>query len=442
MMPSDTIFALSSGRSRSGVAVIRMSGPQSKTALLRLAGSIPAPRRARLARLKGAAGEVIDQALVLHFEGPGTATGEDMAEFHVHGSVAVVERLLNELSSIDGCRLALPGEFTRRGFENGKFDLVEVEGLADLLAAETEAQRRLAMKQFMGEASSVYDSWRALLVDAQATVEAAIDFPDEHGVSGAAEAALRNRVAVLRDELARAAAKAEAASAVRRGLSVVFAGAPNSGKSSLVNALVGREMSLVSPVAGTTRDVVSEALVIAGVAVRIADTAGLREKTSDEIERMGMARTSAEISAADIVVWLSSAADDEAEAVSPPRAPDISVLSKVDLATSPSGSTRNGMLAVSVRSGEGIDQLRETLGAVVQQRLAAAGDGTMVRARHADAVRKAIDHLDAALGEIPGNLEIAAENMRKAGQALAGITGAVGAEDWLGRIYAEFCIGK
>jgi tRNA modification GTPase len=444
MIPSqtipDTIFALSSGRGRSGVAVVRMSGPQSRTALQRLAGVIPEKREATLVWLKGPTGDIIDQALALFFEGPGSATGEDMAEFHVHGSITVIERVLQELAHIDGCRMAKPGEFTRRAFEKGKLDLVEVEGLADLVSSETEAQRKLAMKQFMGEASAVYESWRARLVDAQATIEAAIDFPDEHGVSEQAEKALRGRISALRFELSEAAKKAETASAVRRGLSVVIAGAPNSGKSSLVNALVGREMSIVSPVAGTTRDVVSERLVIEGVPVRIADTAGLRESTSDEIERMGMARTAAEISGADLLVWLRSVGDDAG--AEPPRKPDIDVRSKCDLAANDPSRSRNDFLDVSARTEEGLGAFRDALGKLVQERLSQAQDGTMVRARHADAVRKAIGHLDAALAEPVTKLEIIAENMRKAGLALAGITGAVGAEDWLGRIYAEFCIGK
>lgn len=420
--------------------MIRMSGPQSRVALFKLSGLQPLPRRATLVRLKGSTGEVIDQALVLLFEGPVSATGEDMAEFHTHGSAAVIERVLLELAQIDGCRMAEPGEFTRRAFEKGKFDLVEIEGLADLISSETEAQRKLAIKQFMGEASAVYESWRARLLDAQATVEAAIDFPDEHGVSEQAEKALRTRIGALRSELVEAAKKAEMASAVRRGLSVVIAGGPNSGKSSLVNALVGREMSIVSPVAGTTRDVVSEALVIEGVPVRIADTAGLRESTSDEIERMGMARTTSEISGADILVWLRSVDGDED--VEPPRKPDIDVRSKCDLTANHPIRERNDSLNVSARTGEGLGAFREALGRLVQERLSQVQDGTMVRARHADAVRKAIGHLDAALAEPMANLEIVAENMRKAGLTLAGITGAVGAEDWLGRIYAEFCIGK
>jgi tRNA modification GTPase len=440
MMPPDTIFALSSGHGRSGVAVIRMSGPKSKTAILRLVGKQPEPRKATVARLRGTAEDIIDHGLVLFFEAPASATGEDMAEFHVHGSAAVVDRLLLDLSAIEGCRMALPGEFTRRAFENGKLDLVEVEGLADLLASETEAQRKLAIKQFMGEASSVYESWRRRLLDAQATIEAAIDFPDEHGVAGAAEKVLRERIAALRVELADALRKAEMASAVRRGLSVVVAGAPNSGKSSLVNVLVGREMSIVSAIAGTTRDVVSEALIIAGVPVRIADTAGLRSETSDEIERMGMARTASEISGADILVWLNSVTS-EAD-IEPPRPPEISVRSKCDLLAPLPIRPRNDSCFVSAKTGEGVERLREELGILVQHRLATAEDGTMVRARHAEAVRKATVFLDAAMAEPLTNLEIAAENMRKAGLALAGITGAVGAEDWLGRIYAEFCIGK
>jgi tRNA modification GTPase len=440
MIPSDTIFALSSGRGRSGVAVIRVTGPQSRTALRELSGLVPEPRRVRLSLLQGSGGEPIDQALVLYIQGPASATGEDMAEFHVHGSTAVVERLLFELSRVPGCRAAQPGEFTRRAFENEKLDLVEMEGLADLLNSETEVQRKLAMKQFMGEASAIYEGWRLRLIEAQATIEAAIDFPDEHGVAGDAERALRQRIVALRSDLQGALEKAAAATAVRRGLTIVVAGPPNSGKSSLVNALIGRDVSIVSPVAGTTRDVVSETLIVAGVPVRVADTAGLRAEAADDIEREGMARTATEVAGADVLVWVQSVADREAS--TPPRRPEVQVLSKHDLRPTDPIRNRNNFIAVSAKTGTGISDLRGRLEELVAERLSSSRDGTMVRVRHAEAVAMAVTLLDLALAELTGNLEIAAENMRKAGKALAGITGAVGAEDWLGRIYAEFCIGK
>ena len=440
MMPSDTIFALSSGRGRSGVAVIRVSGPEARLVFSTLAGDLPDPRKAVLRKIQSRSGEIIDVGLALWFQGPHSATGEDLAEFHLHGSPAATERLLRELSDLDGCRAARAGEFSRRAFENQKMDVVELEGLADLLAAESESQRRLAMKQFTGEASSVYEAWRTSLVDALAYVEASIDFTDEHGVEAEAIAHLRPRLSELRAELMGAMARAKSASALRRGLSVVIAGAPNSGKSSLVNALTGRNVSIVSPVSGTTRDVVSESLMIEGVTVRIADTAGLRRDTDDAIERLGMERSHAEIGEADILVWLEAA--DAAEQVEPVRTPDLTIWSKSDLGDENLIRRRNDWLPVSVKMEKGLEELHARLAQLVRHRTGAAADGTMVRVRHAAAVRLALQHIDLALGAEHGNLEIVAEDMRKAAAALAQITGRVDVEDWLGRIYAEFCIGK
>lgn len=440
MMASDSIFALSSGRGRSGVAVVRLSGPASRHALAGLVGDLPLARTATLRRIRGHDGEIIDQALVLWFPKPNSATGEDVAEFHIHGNPVIAERLMAELGALDGCRPAVAGEFSRRAFEHGKMDLVELEGLADLLAAESEVQRRLAMKQFMGEASAAYEGWRTAVVESLAFVEASIDFADEEGVAELAVQKVRGVLGSLRAELGRALAGADGASAVRRGLSVIIAGAPNSGKSTLMNALVGRDVAIVSPHAGTTRDVVSEPLMVEGLTVRLADTAGLRAFTTDEIERLGMERSRAEIGAADVLVWL-EAADGDAE-VLPPRAPDILVLSKADLAPPDLIRSRKDHLAICGISRDGLNLLRDRLGAVVAQRIAMAGDGTMVRQRHVEAVRRALQHIDAALAADHGNLEILAEDMRKAAAALALITGKVDVEDWLGRIYAEFCIGK
>jgi tRNA modification GTPase len=377
---------------------------------------------------------------VVWFAGPRSATGEDVAEFHVHGGTAVVEKLLSELAGLEGCRLAMAGEFSRRAFENGKFDAVELEGLADLLAAESETQRRLAMKQFSGEASSIYEGWRLGLVDILALIEAGIDFAEEEGVAAAAMLQVRPRLRALKSNLEAALAKADAASAVRRGLSVVIAGPPNSGKSTLMNALARRDVAIVSPVAGTTRDVVAEGVMIEGIAVRLADTAGLRAGVEDAIEREGIARSEREIEAADILVWLQAA--DAAATVEPKRKIDVRVLSKADLLGVHSIHGRNDSLVVSAQTGLGLDDLRARIGQLVRQWSEQSRDGTMVRVRHATAVRAALENLERAMTVDEENLEFMAEDVRKAAHSLAQITGRVDVEDWLGRIYAEFCIGK
>ncbi len=438
MTAKPTIFALSSGSGRSGIAVIRVSGSGAGLALDWFVASRPLPRHFSLRKIKSAAGDVLDQAVVVWLPGPKTITGEDMVELQVHGSAAVVSRLFNELSSFEDFRLAEPGEFSRRSFENGKLDLVEIEGLADLLAAETESQRKLAMRQYLGEASDIYEGWRLSVLECLAYAEAAIDFAEEQDVAEQSLSVLRPKISELMVVLENAVAKADRASSARRGLSVVIAGAPNAGKSSLVNALAEREVSIVAATAGTTRDVVSDVLVMGGVPVRIVDTAGLRADTLDAIEVEGMRRARAELDAADILVWL-EAVDADARVI-PPRQPDVLVRTKTDL-----DSIRlrdEGALAVSVRSGEGIPALRDVLAELIRVCLSHSEDGIMVRARHAKAVNKALTLLKSALSQDAAALELLAEDVRNAVLALASITGRVDVEDVLGQIFSEFCIGK
>jgi tRNA modification GTPase len=437
-----TIFAVSSGAGRAGIAVVRISGSSVAGIVVGLTGSLPAPRKAVLRKIWSRDGvDLIDQGLALYFTAPRTVTGEDVAEFHVHGSPVVVERLLIELSKFDNCRPAEAGEFTRRAYENERMDLVEVEGLADLLASDTEAQRKLAMRQFSGEASSVYAAWHSELSGALAIIEASIDFADEDGVAAQAVTLVRPRLADFRDSLGAALSQSEKAALVRRGLRLVIAGAPNVGKSSLLNVLAGRKAAIVSEIAGTTRDVVEAALVINGLPVSLSDTAGLREVTDDVIEREGIARSQSEIEAADILIWVQSA-DDNAPAL-PPRRPDIVVFNKSDLVSRESIQLRNDSeILVSVKTGEGLEQLRNTLAALVSQRTSTSESAVMVRTRHRSAIEESIRCLNDALMKHDDALELMAEDVRKAASAMASITGRVGVEDFLGRIFSEFCIGK
>jgi tRNA modification GTPase len=441
MIGKPTIFAVSTGSGRAGIAVVRVSGSGVADILRKLTGSLPQPRVAKVSTIMSRGRtDTIDQGLVLFFPDPRSVTGEDVAEFHVHGSAAVVERLLLELSTFANCRPAEPGEFTRRAFENERLDLVEVEGLADLLAAETDAQRKLAIRQFSGEASSVYTQWFSELTRCLAMIEASIDFADEDGVAQAAISQVRQRIVSFKAELEKALVESSKAALVRRGLRIVIAGAPNVGKSSLLNALAGRRAAIVSDIAGTTRDVVEAPLVINGLPVSIADTAGLRETTADDIEREGMERSREEVQQADILLWVTV----EGEApVMPPRTPDVTIFNKLDLAAGKSIQLRNeSEIAVSVKTGEGLDQLRQRLADLATRRTTTTESAVMVRVRHQNAVSESIRFLNDALLKPDDALELMAEDVRKAAQSLATITGRVGVEDFLGAIFREFCIGK
>jgi tRNA modification GTPase len=442
MIKQSTIYALSSGQGRAGVAVIRVSGSEAREVLIGIAGKLPEPRFASLRALKSIDSlELIDQALVLWLPGPNTVTGEDMAEFHVHGSPAVVTRLFAEFSKFKNVGPAGAGDFTRRAFENGRMDLVEVEGLADLLGSQTEAQRRLAMRQFMGEASAVYESWRAQLTSALAMLEAAIDFVDEDDVVQDAWNHVKPNVEKLRSELNEALRLSSQAGAVRDGLKLVIAGPPNAGKSSLMNWLVGREAAIVSSIAGTTRDVVERVIDFHGLALVVSDTAGLRAKTGDVIEAVGIDRAKSEVRDADVLVWVT--APDVTVEIGPERVPDIVVFNKVDLLPEESSRVRNDSeFHVSVKNGHGLNQLTDSLKNLIQQRASVANNAIVVRDRHVAAVKETIRQLNDSLEDEKRPLELIAEDLRKATRALASITGRIDVEDLLGKIFSEFCIGK
>ena len=435
---NSTIFALSSGSGRAGIAVVRLTGPDSGAATMALAGALPKPRLASVRQLRAADGTVIDEAMVLWFPGPHSSTGEDVAEFHIHGSPAVLEALLGELAKFPGLRLAAPGEFTKRSFENGKLDLVEVEGLADLLSATGEAQRRLAMRQFLGETSAVYKNWRHAIIAALALHEAAIDFVDEEDVADKARVAAGPVLVALRDELQDALVKAAQNAAIRSGLRLVIAGAPNVGKSSLLNALVGREAAIVSPLAGTTRDVVEAQIMFEGLPLTLADTAGLRSITDDAIEQIGIDRAMVAATEADILVWVT--APDVADEVGPPRQPDVIVANKADLESI--RSKNDSIIAASVKTGAGLNHLREALKKMIHLRLSGVEDAVVVRQRHQTAVAESIRLLNDCIDFPNRPHELVAEDLRKAALALGSITGHVDVEDLLAKIFSEFCIGK
>ncbi len=437
MIRDATIFALSSGPGRAGVAVIRISGPEAGSVFTHFGTTSPPPRQAALRRLRDGEGATLDEALVLWLPGPGTATGEDMAEFHVHGAPSVVRAVLTSLGDIPGFGPAEPGAFTHRAFRNRRLDLLQVEGLSDVLQSETEAQRRLAMRQFLGEASSIYEGWRKGLLRAVALVEAAIDFSDEDDVAlrAADEAAVVARD--LAGSFRRAMDQADGAAQVRRGLRVVLAGAPNVGKSSLLNWLAGRDAAIVSPQAGTTRDVVEAPVVLGGLPVMIADTAGLREDSADAIEREGMRRTRAAVDDADILVWLETAGG--TGEVRPSRTPEFRVCTKVDLVPC---LDRHAVWPLSVKSGEGLEEFRRALETLIRERNHLGQDAVVVRERHRIALQSALDHLHHVEQARALGLEFMAEDMRKAAAALAGIMGVANVEDVLGEIFSAFCIGK
>jgi tRNA modification GTPase len=437
-MRDGTIYALSTGRGAAAIAVLRVSGPAAVEALRRIAGRVPPPRRAALATLRDpATDEAIDRALVLYFQGPASETGEDMAEFQVHGGPAVIAGLLLALGQVPSCRPAEPGEFTRRAFENGKLDLSAAEGIADLVAAETAAQRRQALGQAAGGLAGVIEAWTTRLTRALAHLEAAIDFADEELPAGLVDEA-GAAAAALADEIALHLADGGRGERLRHGLSVAITGPPNCGKSSLLNALAGRDAAIVSAVAGTTRDVIEVHLDLAGYPVVLADTAGLRD-SNDPVEAEGVRRARARAASADLVLAVSDARE------GPGPAPDeraLPVANKIDL-LSPTARTAldhsAGIVPVSARTGEGLDRLVAALTGRADQLL--AGEPPLVtRARHREALAEAVVCL--ARAQTAGEPALVAEDLRLALRSLGRITGRVDVEAVLDVIFREFCIGK
>ncbi len=434
-----TIFALATAPGRAAIAVIRVSGPAAGETVRRLAGrDLPAARQAVVRRLHdGRSGDVIDQSLILWFPGPATVTGEDVAEFHVHGGRAVVRGVLDALASVPGLRPAEPGEFTRRAVLNGKMDLVEAEAVADLVAADTSRQRHQALDQLQGSHSALYDGWRQRLVAAMARLEAVIDFPDEELPAGliddntAAMIALEGEVRAHLDDARRG-------ERLREGLSVVILGAPNVGKSSLLNALAGSDAAIVSAEEGTTRDAVEVTMDIAGFAVRLVDTAGLRE-VPQSVEAEGIRRALKRAQKADLTLLVGDASrwDETWPAIeSHCREDALVVAGKTDLARPPPG-----IPGLSAKTGEGIDRLIKAMAR--RFHLAWQGAGlSPSRTRHRAALLQVAEALARYRDPQTSDITLAAEDLRVAATALGRLHGRVDVEDLLDVIFSEFCIGK
>jgi tRNA modification GTPase len=445
MTASDTIYAQSTGVGIAGIAVIRVSGPKAGEVLESIAGGMPKPRRASLRRLTDpATGETLDRAVVLWMPGRNTVSGEDVAEFHVHGSQAVVAALFTAFSRFDQVRPAEAGEFTRRAFANGRMDLVEAEGLADLLRARTGMQRRLALNHLLGEASTIYETWRTELMGILAHVEAALDFGEEDGVAEAAILDVGPKTSALIASMAEALSGADRASAIRTGVKVVLAGTPNTGKSSLLNAIAVRDAAIVSPRPGTTRDAIEVVIDLAGMPVILTDTAGLRGEAGDEIEEIGMARTRREMDGADVVVWVSATDIVEGHPPELGAIPMLRVHNKSDL-LQVSGADQQppkNALLVSSRTGAGLPAMLDSLTDLVRREFRQAEDSVIVRARQKQAIADSIRYLNDSLRYDREHLEFRAEELRKTAHCLARITGRIDVEDLLASIFSEFCIGK
>jgi len=440
---AETIYALSSAVGKAGVAVVRVSGAAAADVCRQLTGrELPAPRSAVRRQVRSISSEdVLDEGLVLWFPGPASFTGEDVAELHIHGGLATVTAVLEAVGEISGTRIAEPGEFTRRAFLNEKMDLTAAEGLADLIDAETEAQRRQAILQSSGALGRLYESWRDRLMGALAHVEAVIDFPEE-GLPESALAAAQTQILGILDSITQHVEDRSVGEQLRRGIRVAIVGPPNAGKSSLLNALAGRDAAIVSELAGTTRDVVEVRMDLGGFPVILSDTAGLRE-TADRVEVEGVRRARATADEADVVIAVfdGSLALDQAEEVY--RSPvTLTVANKWDLGVAernvPIGGL--GLAQVSVRTGAGMDALLERLREVVTERWAGDRGAVITRARHREAVLECQASLVRAQAAVLP--ELLAEDLRLAMQSLGRITGSFDVEDLLDIVFRDFCIGK
>jgi len=444
----DTIFALASGGGPSGVAVLRLSGPAAGEVITTLTGrDLPEPRRAVFVQMKKpGSDDVLDDGLVLWFPGPASFTGEDIAEFQIHGGKAVVAAFLKTLSEIDGLRMAEPGEFTRRAFDNGKMDLTEAEGLADLIHAETEAQRKQALRQMEGALGELYEGWRDRLVRALAHQEAGIDFIEEEDIPEEITSAVTEAVESLKQDIDAHLHDGHRGERLRDGIRIAIIGPPNAGKSSLLNRLARREAAIVSNIAGTTRDVIEVHLDLGGYPVVISDTAGLRE-SGDVIEEEGVRRAKAAAAQADIRVVVLDGAfwpriDSATQQAMAENDDSLIVINKWDIAerknTTSSGFVVSGTL--SAKTGEGLEAFLSKVTAIIERQWEQGATPWLTRERHRVSLEEALSALNRYHNE--GDEELAAEDLRLAARALGRITGRVDVEDLLDVIFSEFCIGK
>jgi tRNA modification GTPase len=448
MQHGNTIYALSSGRPPAAIAIIRVSGSDARLVLETLIGRTPAPRRATLARLRDPAqGLVLDQALALWFPGPRSQTGEDMVELHVHGGRTVIAAVFAVLERLPKFRPAEAGEFTRRAFENGRMDLTAVEGLADLIFAETEAQRRQALLQLEGATRRRAEDWRQRSIEIMALAEAAIDFSDESDVPEGAVADAVQAAAALRNEISQALCDERRGERLRDGLTVAIAGPPNAGKSSLLNRIARRDAAIVSPVAGTARDVIEVHLDLDGYPVTLLDTAGIREP-QDPIEQEGVRRALARAQAADLILWVTDASAGGVAPLTDGLA--WRVENKIDLVSrgAISVAEQHGSaecarsFRISARTGAGIDHLIGALAEHTRGVFESSEPSLVTRARQRSALTDAVTALDRALANVNGGEELFAEELRLASRALGRLTGRVDIDEVLDVIFRDFCIGK
>lgn len=444
--PVDTIAAIGSAPGAAGIGVVRVSGPAVPAIARALLGWMPLPRQAHLTAFRGDDGELLDRGLLLHFPAPASYTGEHVLELQGHGSMVLLDALLRRVCAL-GARLARPGEFTERAFLNGKLDLIQAEAVADLIAARSQASARAALQSMEGVFSRRVETLLQGLIALRVHIEAAIDFPEEE-IDFLADPAILRQLVTLRGELADLLREAQRGVRLNDGLRVAIVGRPNTGKSSLLNALAGSERAIVNAIAGTTRDVLRESLNLAGIALELADTAGLRD-TDDEVEREGVRRAHVELQRADLALLVTDAAhaqqDLESFAALPPAIDRLVVINKIDLDRSVERQElRDGhwWLWLSAKSGAGLDMLRDRLRQVAG---AGGGEGAFsARRRHVLALQQVARHLDRASAELTGLRagELAAEELRLAQQALGEITGSYSSDDLLGAIFSSFCIGK
>jgi len=453
MHPRDqTIFALSSGRPPAAISIVRVSGSQARTAVEALAGRAPAPRMATRALLRDGEGHAIDDAIVLWFPGPASATGEDVAEFHVHGSRAVQAALFAALSKFENVRAAEPGEFTRRAFENGKLDLTEAEALDDLIHADTDRQRRQALRQLKGLLGDKARNWRARIIEASSLIEAGIDFSDEGDVPAELVAPALRTIRSLLFEIEEVLGKQGRSERLRDGLTVAIAGPPNVGKSTLINLLARREVAIVSPHAGTTRDVIEVQLDLDGYPVMVIDTAGIRD-TVDPIEQEGVRRARARAAESDLVLWVTDAGHERSENKIETAAAALWIVrNKIDLVPAEkrpgttvgtdAGQGRARTFRISARQGDGISELVAALASFARDYFGAGEDALIGRERQRKLLHETADALRNCLEVAGRGDELAAEELRVASQSLGRLLGRIDVEDVLDKIFREFCIGK
>jgi len=442
MIFRDSIVALSSGRLPSGIAIIRISGPQTRFVLETICGFVPPPRLARYTSLRAADGVLLDRGIALFFPGPASFTGEDSAEFHIHGGRAVVQAVIDAITALDRLRLAEPGEFTRRAFLNGKVDLVEAESLADLVSAETEGQRRFAMLNAEGRQSGLYLDWRHRLIHARAMIEAEMDFADEADIPGSVSTTVWADMHAMAGEIQQHINGFHRAEIIRDGFDVVILGAPNAGKSSLLNALARRDVAIVTDEPGTTRDLVEVVLDLEGLKVRLTDTAGIRAAPG-KVEAIGIGRALDRAADADLVLYLEDTGAPQALPDAPVHGLTLRIGTKVDLLEQTSGVVVDRYdLLVSSATGAGMDRLIETITERAEQAAGDLGDVLPSRQRHIDLLAQTLAFIEMSLSLSDDLLELRSENLRLASDQLGRISGAVDPEDLLDVIFSQFCVGK